>query len=96
MYIPELFRVDDPATLFGFIGRYNFGTIISGGAKPDATHLPFLVDAARGERGVLVAYFARANPYWKTLDLLGESLVSSDQNKREVAAIMRAKLSQLG
>ena len=75
MYIPELFRVDDPATLFRFIERYNFGTIVSGGAKPDATHLPFLVDAARGERGVLVAHFARANAHWKTLDSLGDSLV---------------------
>lgn len=75
MYIPELFRVDDPATLFGFIERNNFGTIVTGGAKPDATHLPFLVDTARGERGVLIAHFARANTHWKTLDSLGESLV---------------------
>ena len=65
MYIPEAFRVDEPAALFEFIERYNFATIVSAGAQAHATHLPFLLDSERGERGTLLAHFARANPHWK-------------------------------
>jgi transcriptional regulator len=75
MYIPEAFRVDKPAALFEFIERYNFATIVSAGAKADATHLPFLLDIERGERGTLLAHFARANPHWKTFSSGGEALV---------------------
>ena len=75
MYIPEPFRVDDPQKLYEFIGANSFGTIVSGGARPDATHLPFLVDLERGARGTLLAHFARANPHWKEFRTGGEALV---------------------
>ena len=75
MYIPKPFREGDRAVLFEFIQRHNFGTIVSGGSKPDATHLPFLVDPASGKRGVLRAHFARANPHWRTFGSLSEALV---------------------
>ena len=32
---------------------------------PFATHLPFLVDDARGPRGTLRGHVARANPHWR-------------------------------
>src|SRR5262249_30848142 len=48
--------------------RYPFGTLIVPGTPTDVTHLPFLLDSARGERGTLVAHVARANPIWRVFD----------------------------
>jgi transcriptional regulator len=75
MYIPEPFRVDDSQKLYAFIEAHSFGTIVSGGARANATHLPFLVDLERGEHGTLLAHFARANPHWKEFKAGGEALV---------------------
>ena len=75
MYIPEPFRVEDSQTLYQFIEQHNFATIVSGGKKPDATHLPFLLDLDRSERGTLLAHFARANPHWKAFAEDDEALV---------------------
>ena len=75
MYIPKPFREDDPTLLFDFIERHNFGTIVSGGPTPDATHLPFLADPAGGEQGLLRAHFARANPHWKTFASQRDALI---------------------
>ncbi|HSG50220.1 MAG TPA: FMN-binding negative transcriptional regulator, partial [Longimicrobiales bacterium] len=48
--------------------RNNFGILFSAGPDgPVATHLPFSLDAERGEHGTLVAHMARANPHWKAL-----------------------------
>ena len=75
MYVPKRFREDDHRVLCEFIQRHSFGTIISGGSKPDATHLPFLIDSEHGEQGTLHAHFARANPHWKGLRSIDEVLV---------------------
>src|SRR5437870_7511814 len=65
MYIPEHFREDDPQRLEAFLRDYSFGalvTVVDG--KPFASHLPFMFDAARGEKGMLTGHMARANPQW--------------------------------
>jgi len=36
--------------------------------KPVATHLPFLLDPARGPNGTLMTHMARANPHWRAFD----------------------------
>jgi transcriptional regulator len=61
MYIPTAFRADDRAALYDLIDRHGFGTLVTvlDGA-PFATHLPFLLDRARG---VLLGHVARANPH---------------------------------
>lgn len=75
MYIPAPFHVTDVATLHAFIRAHSFGVLIT--AAPDglaATHLPFVLDASRGELGTLVAHMARGNPYWGAFDGTAEAL----------------------
>lgn len=48
---------------------YPFAVLISpSGDSIEATHLPFLVDPARGPRGMLLGHVARANPHWRRFD----------------------------
>lgn len=66
MYTPRSFKNDDSETLHAMIRAYNFGLLVShDDAGPTATHLPFMIDSARGENGTLIAHMARANPHWK-------------------------------
>ncbi len=73
MYVPGHFRVDDPETLRAFMRAHAFATLVTvvDGA-PFATHVPFLVDDAKGGEEaaglVLRAHVARANPQWRTLE----------------------------
>jgi transcriptional regulator len=67
MYIPPAFREDRTDVLHDVIRRYAFGTLVSTvGGELFATHLPFLLDTTRGERGALLGHMARANPHWRT------------------------------
>jgi transcriptional regulator len=62
MYRPEPFVVDDRATLLAHAGDHPFATLIttpSSDAEPTVSHLPLLVD---GARGVLRGHLARDNP----------------------------------
>ncbi|MGB3117194.1 MAG: FMN-binding negative transcriptional regulator [Verrucomicrobiales bacterium] len=66
MYSPESFQVDDPATLAAFLRQHSFATIVThDGTAPHATHMPVLLEAARGAQGTLVSHMARANPQWR-------------------------------
>lgn len=78
MYRPRSFRVDDLGKLHGLVRSVGFGTLISGsgGAELEATHLPLLLDAERGELGTLIGHFARANPNWHALEGEPEVLVT--------------------
>jgi len=65
MYIPKAFREDDLNTLHKLIREYSFATLITQHeGVPFATHLPFILDAQRGQHGSLLAHMARANPQW--------------------------------
>jgi transcriptional regulator len=67
MYIPAAFREERLDAIYDLIRQHSFGTLVS--HTPDglfATHLPFLLDTERGERGVLRAHMARANPHWRS------------------------------
>jgi transcriptional regulator len=67
MYTPRSFRVEDLEKLHAFIRQFSFGLVFSqADGVPVATHLPWMVDAKRGEHGTLVAHMARANPQWKS------------------------------
>jgi transcriptional regulator len=72
MYVPEAFRVDRPEALRDFMRRHSFATLVTvvDGA-PFATHLPLLLDAARGAHGTLLGHLARANPHWHAFDVDG-------------------------
>jgi transcriptional regulator len=49
---------------FGLIEAAAFATVVTSGPKGLAvSHLPFVLDRARGENGTLVSHLARANPH---------------------------------
>ena len=65
MYIPAAFRETRSEVLHALIREHSFATLISQlDGQLFATHLPILLDAARGSHGTLVAHMARANPHW--------------------------------
>jgi transcriptional regulator len=49
--------------------------VTTGDAGLVANHIPFLIDAARGEFGTLVGHVAKANPVWRSLPAEKESMV---------------------
>lgn len=68
MYVPQHFEENDPAVLHALLRAYPFGTWITAvDGELVANHLPFLLDAERGDRGVLRGHVARANPAWRAL-----------------------------
>lgn len=69
MYVPAVFAEKELATLHALIEDYGFATLVSNTADgPVATHLPIMLDRARGAQGTLVAHLARANPHARALD----------------------------
>jgi transcriptional regulator len=65
MYIPPHFEETRLDELHRIIGEYPLGALVIKGPNGlDANQLPFKLDGASGERGVLRAHVARANPVW--------------------------------
>jgi transcriptional regulator len=76
MYIPEAFREDRTEVIHDLIRQHSFATLVSQTERGlVATHLPFLLDPARGQLGTLRGHFARANDHWRALAEPGEQLV---------------------
>jgi transcriptional regulator len=66
MYIPAHFAESRPEELGRIIRDNPLGILVThGGSGLDADHIPFEFDAEEGERGVLTAHVARANPLWQ-------------------------------
>jgi len=65
LYIPDAFRESDPARLHQVIRDYSFATLITHSESLVASHVPILLDPARGEHGTLRGHMARANPQWR-------------------------------
>ncbi len=62
MFIPDCFNVDDEETIYEYIEKYSFATLISqDNGEPYATHLPLLLN--KDER-VLYGHMAHANKQW--------------------------------
>ncbi|MBX3455560.1 FMN-binding negative transcriptional regulator [Ferrovibrio sp.] len=63
MYVPPHFLQSDPAALHAAMDTIALATLVSHGADGMlASHVPLLLDAARGAHGVLRGHLARANP----------------------------------
>ena len=76
MYLPPAFRIDDLASQHEAMRRHPFATLVTrSGPGIVADHLPFMIDAERGDKGVLRAHVARANPLWRTHPADSEALV---------------------
>jgi transcriptional regulator len=69
MYTPRHFAFPEGAErrLQDLIEEHNFGLLVADGGDdpPEAAHLPFVLERARGPRGTLIAHVARANPIWR-------------------------------
>jgi transcriptional regulator len=69
MYSPKHFEITDTAWCHALMRAQSFAVMITADdtGLPFATHLPFLVDDARGPLGTLRGHVARANPHWRYL-----------------------------
>ena len=66
MYLPSHFEENRDAVMHALVRAHPFGLLITReGEEPCADAVPFLIDAARGPHGTLVAHVARANPLWR-------------------------------
>ena len=66
MYVPAHYREPDVAVLHVLITAHPLGAwVTQGDGGLIANHIPFLIDASRGEFGTLIGHVARPNPVWK-------------------------------
>jgi transcriptional regulator len=76
MYLPPIFRNDDLASQHEVMRQHPFAMLVTrSGDSIVADHIPFMIDAGRGEKGTLRAHVARANPLWRVHPKDSEVLV---------------------
>jgi transcriptional regulator len=77
MYIPHANAEHRPETMLDFIESRAFGALVTASPAEGlfATHLPLVLDRARGEHGVLEGHVARGNPHHRLAQATGEALV---------------------
>lgn len=76
MYIPPSNAEHRPEVMLDFIEAHPLGVLVTAGTEGlFATHLPLLLDRARGAHGTLEGHVARANPHHRQTQLAGEALV---------------------
>lgn len=76
MYTPPAYVESDPGLLQARMREWSFATLVTQGPDgPNATHLPFLLDAGAGPHGTLTTHLARANPQVRDLALGVPALV---------------------
>lgn len=80
MYIPAWFHEQNRAVLHDLMRQFSFATLVTQTTDADggglfASHLPFVLDAERGEYGVLRTHVALANPQGRLLSEEREILV---------------------
>jgi transcriptional regulator len=76
MYTPAYHEETDTAVLHALVRAHPLGAWVAQ-SRGDllANHIPFLLDASRGEFGTLVGHVARANPVWREVSPTVESVV---------------------
>jgi len=68
MYMPGHFEESRIDVLHALVRGHPLATwVVQGADGLNVNHVPFLVDATRGEHGTLVGHVARANPVWQRL-----------------------------
>lgn len=69
MYVPRDFAETDRVALHAIVRAHGFATLVSLlDGELFATHVPLLLDPARGPHGTLLGHVARANPHWRAFD----------------------------
>jgi transcriptional regulator len=76
MYQPPLYAENRVDELHRLIREHPLGMLVASLADGlEAQHIPFVLEAERGEQGVLIAHVARANPVWRQLTASQDVLV---------------------
>jgi transcriptional regulator len=76
MYVPQLHKEESPDILHALIRSHPLGAWVTLGAGGLlANHIPFMLDAQSGPKGLLRAHVARANPVWREMSATQPSLV---------------------
>ena len=83
MYLPSHFEESRPEVLHELLCAHPLGLLVTQNTAADANgfqplqidSIPFMLDAARGPHGTLVAHVARANPIWQVARIDAESVV---------------------
>lgn len=66
MYLPSLFAESRPKNCGASCREHPLNMLVTNTAEVlDASHLPFVLDEARGPFEILLAHVARANTMWK-------------------------------
>ena len=67
-YLPKHFEQTDSARVQALVREQPLATwVVPHEGELLVNHIPFLLDAERGEQGTLVGHVARANPVWQAL-----------------------------
>ena len=67
-YLPPHFAETDTATLHALVRAHPLATwVVQHQGELLVNHIPWLLDAERGEHGTLLGQVARANPVWQAL-----------------------------
>jgi transcriptional regulator len=73
MFIRPSWMPQSQQDVYDVIVRNPWGLLVSNGVNgPNVTNLPFVLDASRGEKGVLTSHLARANAHAAALQNLTE------------------------
>jgi transcriptional regulator len=66
VYVPRHFAIEDIAVAHEVMRQNSFALLVTNGTRGlEATHLPTVLDPARGELGTVRAHIARANRQWE-------------------------------
>jgi transcriptional regulator len=67
-YLPPHFAVTEPAVLHALVQAHPLATwVVLHQGELLVNHVPFFLDATRGEHGTLIGHVARANPVWQAV-----------------------------
>ncbi len=74
MYIPRTNAEDRPEVLAAFMRAHPLAALVSAGPAGElwATHLPVVIDPARGPHGTIEGHVARANPHHRLVRAAAE------------------------
>ena len=77
VYVPSQHAETNLSVLHALIRAHPLGVWVTAGEGGElvANHIPFYLDATRGEQGTLIAHVARANPVWKQFSRTTQSVV---------------------
>jgi transcriptional regulator len=75
LYNPPAFRVEDADLLHAHIDQSGLAMLVTNGEEgPLVSHVPLLLDRAKGPRGTLLGHLAKPNLQWQISDVVVDAL----------------------